>query len=373
MALIFSYSPSFESEDFKANLKNKLTFKDEIEIEARKKKYDLIDGKRDKPQGKLVDDESRSEYDQNDPMHSEMSRWRISVEACIRNYTIRAGLQIGSQIQIVIPRVVDFEIEIFTRLLLSKNLNGDNEAWLQKLYDDFQGDENDLYGYIALHNSERERRGISMDDFDIISYGIVKKLDDREILDQYDWYSNLVSQSESELVLESKICQSDVPTPQVDPLREGEDPNVVHQNLRFTPEKKSCEVGFEMKPEKITTLIAYPEFKIIWVRKVIKIGCSRISIKWPKLMTRLRKKVLYFSAFHVDDFGRYIRAVIKVCLKQSATYGLVVALAAQNINAGLAVFRALFEKCIYAKIGQTLECFFPELFIQTEKTRWKPL
>ncbi len=376
MAIILSYAPDFSGASFKNALKSLKIgdqFEDLEEINGRKQKWNLIDGANDQILGQVLDDESRvGEYREDDPMLTDNHRWRIMVEACLESYTLALGRKYSAQLEITVPRIVDFKVEIKVRLLLANELSSENKTWIQGVFDGFAGGLNDLYAYIGSFDVERQNRNISFDDFDIIAYGLITKLDDKVDKSELEWYQDFYRDSETSMIFDSSQCVNDLPPVKEDPLRESEDdPDQTHERLKQTPEKQSCGNEFDIRPRKVATLLAYPEYKVIWKRKRIKVGCSTVKIKLPILQTRTRSKELYYSAISREELSRYIERVALKCLKDSAKVGLVVGLALKNVKAALAVFRVLFDACIYAKIGEKFDCFFPELFIKTVKTRWR--
>ena len=379
MALFLNYNLDFSSSFFKKKLLTTQTFDDTEFIDLRKNKFSLEDGSSDKSFGKLKDTDlaqRQKDYDPKDPMSKELNRWRIIVDTCLRKYTLKTGHgnnEIGAQIEIVIPKVIDFEVELKVRLLLSTSLSIENKNWIQGLFDSFAGAEPELYQILASNDEERKSRGISLDDFDIITFGLITPLSGIvEKNDQLEWYLQHFERK-CDFILDSEVCNKQIPESKNDPLREGSNLKEVREKIKASPEKKICGVEFDIPPKKVADLLKYPEFKIDWEKKVIKVGYHTITIVLPRLYYREATKVLYYSAFSLEFLGKYITRVVERCLLDSASVALVVALAVKDITAALAVFRVLFNACITYKIGDKLHCFFPELLVQVQHSGWKPV
>lgn len=129
----------------------------------------------------------------------------------------------------------------------------------------------------------------------------------------------------------------------------------------------------EKERKKIAVLVAYPQFKIRWRRKKIKVGCSRIVISVPQLMTREVREELYFILITKDGIEEVVLKVAKQCgLLAFGTAG-VVGYITGNFKAALAAFKTAFNYCIEARLTTLYECILPELIIVRKSTNWRPL
>jgi len=118
---------------------------------------------------------------------------------------------------------------------------------------------------------------------------------------------------------------------------------------------------------KLLTLAAWPEFKIEWHQKRIKIGCSRITISVPVLRIRITKLVfyVYFKVpVHID---RFIITIARTCAVRSALTSAVIGVVTSNIGAAVASFVPLFKRCIEQEIRN---CLHPGLLLATEPGPW---
>ncbi|WP_432698099.1 hypothetical protein ACQUQP_07085 [Marinobacterium sp. YM272] len=134
----------------------------------------------------------------------------------------------------------------------------------------------------------------------------------------------------------------------------------------------NCE-HIDYKQERIATLIQYPEFKIVWRRVVIKVGCVRISLKLPQLYYRNTKRVLYAVLAHRADVDQIVIDVIVYCLKRSALAATIAGLVTANVGVAAAAFKALFLECIKQQLHTYMKCLLPDLTLLKKKSDWHPV
>ena len=98
-----------------------------------------------------------------------------------------------------------------------------------------------------------------------------------------------------------------------DPEDTSDFPRIIGQVIERSPSMRECE-GIKSDHKRIGTVLQYPEFRIVWKRKTIKIGCVKLTIKYPQLQTRTTKRVLYAILaypFAWHDNGKYIPSLLK--------------------------------------------------------------
>jgi hypothetical protein len=162
-----------------------------------------------------------------------------------------------------------------------------------------------------------------------------------------------------------------------DELHEGEgsDTSQITDTIKVEVLKEiDCEIDPTNRiEEKIATVFAYPEFKLDWEVKWIKIGCIKTKLYLPVAYKRLTKKVLYAYIGLPDDIVDRAKDQIRNCAIDSALAAAVIGIIFENLAAALYSYKALFVECLKRKAYGLVDCLFPGLFILTEKTRWSRL
>lgn len=125
--------------------------------------------------------------------------------------------------------------------------------------------------------------------------------------------------------------------------------------------------GVDHFHKKILRLISWPEFKIEWLKKRIKIGCSTITVPWPKIYTRTTSILLYAHYIVPVRIDRIIKDAIGECAVYAALSGGVAGVVLGNLPAAIAVFKSSFKICVEEYI---LSCFHGELYLAKKKTQW---
>jgi hypothetical protein len=123
----------------------------------------------------------------------------------------------------------------------------------------------------------------------------------------------------------------------------------------------------DREEHKLLSLAAWPEFKIEWRKKRIKIGCSTITITYPVLRTRNSKLIFYVYYSLPRYVGRTVFKIAETCAIRSALGGGVVGVVLGNPAAALATFNALFKRCIEREV---VKCIHPGLMTLKEAGGW---
>lgn len=112
----------------------------------------------------------------------------------------------------------------------------------------------------------------------------------------------------------------------------------------------------------------YPEFKIVWKNKRIKIGCSRISIKLPELHIKETEKSFYTYFSYPKDLYKAAITICFKCAERGAISGTVIGLITWNLAAGIAEFKRMFLKCVDE---ETQKCISAGILEVNETKGWK--
>ena len=155
-----------------------------------------------------------------------------------------------------------------------------------------------------------------------------------------------------------------------DTISNPEDPrdvaNAIDQIMRdLVP--SSCEV-MSRKEIRLLTIAEWPEFRIKWKKKRIKVGCSKITITYPVLEIRISKLVFYAYFKIPQDVGRFVLSIATVCAKRSALTSAVIGVITSNIAAAIASFTPLFKRCIETEVKN---CLYPGLFLAKKPGNWR--
>ena len=129
----------------------------------------------------------------------------------------------------------------------------------------------------------------------------------------------------------------------------------------------------EKTRKKIAVLAVYPQFKIRWRRKKIKVGCSRIVISLPQLMIREVREELYFILITNNGIEEVVLKVAKQCGLLAFGSAGIVGYITGNFKAALAAFKTAFNYCIESRLTTLYECILPELIIVRKSSKWRPV
>lgn len=128
----------------------------------------------------------------------------------------------------------------------------------------------------------------------------------------------------------------------------------------------------EEQDHRIGTLFEYPEFRIEWERKRIKIGCVKITLRLPVLEFRTTKMVLW-AFVGIPKLDKLVKGVVERCFVESAVASTIIGLATANLAVAGAAFKSVFVECIERKIATTISCLISGLVLLKKKGGWKPV
>lgn len=270
----------------------------------------------------------------------------------------------------------DVRLSIWHQLFVSNSLSEEEQQRFEKLFQDYQFDE----VLSPEPNDYASDNNIPASQYEALAYFELSKIGDVNIRDDQDkairnYYEKLEGGEKYRLVYVrsrfEKVREIDDGAHEVlDPESESSVNTIVDELIGPGPAEK-CEY-LVYKNERIATLISYPEFKVVWRRINIKIGCVRISLKIPQLWYRNNKRVLHGVVAHSVGLGEVVENVIVHCLKSAALKGTLVGLVTANPKLGAVAFKAAFKECILNQLLQYIKCLFPELVVLKEIDGWRP-
>jgi len=138
-------------------------------------------------------------------------------------------------------------------------------------------------------------------------------------------------------------------------------------------EMNGCSVVTARKDHKdVATLFSWPQFKVVWVRRSIRVGCVTMHIRLPQLKRRTAFKKLYVALathFEVED---WLWDVLFQCAVASAVGATVLGLITANPGVAAAAFEAQFKACVWERIRrEVFECLSESIFVGTVHSSWK--
>ena len=157
-------------------------------------------------------------------------------------------------------------------------------------------------------------------------------------------------------------------------MPEGSDP-ITYNPTRIiddivdTYQEPDC-AGMKTYKEKLLIIGKWPEFKIKWVVKTIKIGCCKVKTKLPVAYTREGMLVFYGYYRVPQNLGRAILKIAESCLIKTALKSAIIGILTSNIAAAVRLFVPLYKDCL---IEEAKECIYPGLLLLKESKPWRKL
>lgn len=118
---------------------------------------------------------------------------------------------------------------------------------------------------------------------------------------------------------------------------------------------------------KLLTISSWPEFKIVWVKVRIKIGCDTITISVPRVQTRTARLVAYCYISLPEHFFQTIGAILEACAIRAALEAGVIGIVLGNPAAAAAAFESLFKRCV---ADEVFNCLHPGLYVLKQRGNW---
>lgn len=190
----------------------------------------------------------------------------------------------------------------------------------------------------------------------IFDYSLNTETDFCEYLERNPVIIKPIGQSRSRVF--SEDYEDDLTSPNV---------NSELERRNHTLERLGCE-GIDYEEKRVGTIFSWPQFRITWLRKKVKIGCSTVSIKVPRLQIRTKKKVAYAAVGYLKS--TYVELNVKRCLREAVIATGLFILLTQSYQAALASFKAVFTECIRRNLTKLPDCLSPRIFFQNEYSNW---
>jgi hypothetical protein len=118
---------------------------------------------------------------------------------------------------------------------------------------------------------------------------------------------------------------------------------------------------------KIATIGVWPEFKLDWGSKIIKIGCTKITIKYPILRIRISKIVVYAYFSLPVSYGQTAFQIAYHCAVSSALGSAILGVILANPGVAIVSFQTLFQTCVK---NEVISCLNGGLATIKEITEW---
>jgi hypothetical protein len=126
----------------------------------------------------------------------------------------------------------------------------------------------------------------------------------------------------------------------------------------------------ELKSEskKLVTLSKWPEFKIEWRAKTIRIGCVSITINLPIPRIRFSELTAYVRYQMPKSVEQTVWAIVQTCTIRSGLVSAVVGIILLNPAAALAAFQSSFTQCVQQEV---VTCVNPGIVVIKVHEGWK--
>lgn len=278
---------------------------------------------------------------------------------------------IRSQVETQLIHAQPITLTIKHELWLAPGLTPDQAQTIRDAFDSFEGAPGTNPTDFA------SQQGISADSYEALAYFELTKTGAPSVDSRQDIAVHRHYMGSEEFRLVRRSARFEEVRERDDGAYEVSDPengaiasDILREIVGDNPAMR-CE-NIQYKQERIATLLQYPEFRLDWVRHVIRLGCVRVTIKLPRLMYRNVKRVLFAVLAH-PQVDRIIIAVLESCLTKAAFAGTVLGLATANIGVAGAAFKAVFTECVKQQVFTYVKCVLPELILLKERGGWRPV
>jgi hypothetical protein len=294
------------------------------------------------------------------------------------NVPVRHYIKIESFINLFVSnKASEEQIEIMKDAFSNADsLNPDISGIIAKIQN--LGISDDLYWVVPAYDVNRYK--IKEDD---IALNRLISLTDPDMVAEYfrdttlskiplrDW----LSKNPLNIIKESVVHKIACEPIDKDPLREVSNVSEIDdavERVNAISRPLDCGELEEKHREKLAVLAEYPEFKIVWKKKRIKIGCSRITIEYPQLQIRWSREELFFSLSGTKDLTQLIRNVAIECGILSFAIAGAVGYITGNFKVALKAFKVAMTYCLERRLIELPSCLNGELFIAKRIVKdWK--
>lgn len=299
---------------------------------------------------------------------------------------------VGRQ-EIIVPIEQGMTLVIVNTLFLRDDIvETDKQAIIEKVFIDFDASKDDPYDYArkALPADITDEMFMVRPSFELVKSGVREERKEQRIA-LFELYQGKSAGSidlpigvdgigdyfdrgnYTVILLSVEPCR--VGQPEKDPnILESDsvedDPSPIIDEL-VREETKVLDCGqIEVVKQRVATLLQWPEFKVEWEPKRVKIGCVRITIRLPVLYIRTTKLALYYFYGKIQNLGILIEKIIETCALRGILAGAIIGVALSNLQAAIVAFRTVFVECIKSQAQQAIVCLIPGLLIIKEKGGW---
>lgn len=276
----------------------------------------------------------------------------------------------------------DLECNIYALLLLKPGIDPESRS---KIIDRFEiyDPANDQVDSVE---SDLVQSGVPIDNYHVLlSFGLSRLGEPKIDSSHDDAFNRQARHSEQYRVHEVSRGSETCDVPNIDLDETGRRVVVSNPNDSNEADRGLSDIGqqigeqvdcsdLEPTSHKVATLFAYPEFRVKWKVRRIKIGRCRFGkTKVPILQKRETRKVLYAFVLSPDNVRVLLERVFIDCMKSSVLIGgLAILVTGGNFATALAAFKFTMNACLKTKVPDSVaRCVIPELGIVTESGSWK--
>lgn len=358
-----------------------------IDLESDKICTFLIDRKDREFDNGLVEAESiaQSEYvgigKPKDLAYADSGNRSINLYTCIRRkyeiLEVSTGMQV-SLAETFIRITHPLFLSLYAFLLVKKGLDEQKKTLIKDAFDGY------LLGRDEVDKVEERlvRKGVGVSDYQVfLSFKLTRTGDlvyEKRHDDEFIGHATQAAINEVREIEETESCL--VPDLNLDVtgrVQEVDNVDFPDDGIKDFGNKisnaKDCN-GVVPTSHKVGTLYQYPEWKLEWKMKKVKIGkCTILKIKLPVLHSRTTKRVLYAIVLSTKEAKEFLERLFINCMEKSVIVGgLLLLVTGGNFATALAAFKLSMKACLASKVPENIKrCLIPELAIVTERRRWK--
>lgn len=300
--------------------------------------------------------------------------------AIVRNYEIydrETGMQVstGRTITRLDHRL---NLDAYALLLVKSGISDEHRTTVEEAFKNY----NPGKGDVDAVESALVLQGIPIGAYQVLLSFKLTRVAEPVLDDTHDRaFKSIARQSEQhdvrQIGRDAETCDvPDIDLDETDRTVVVQDPDRPSKGLAEIGERLGAERdchGLEPTEHRVGTLFQYPEWKIKWVMKDVKIGhCRIVRTKLPELWTRTTKKVLYCFVLSSRDAKRLLEKVFLNCMETSAIVGgLLLLVTGGNFATALAAFKYSMETCLATKVPDSIKrCLISDLAILTDHDSW---
>lgn len=144
--------------------------------------------------------------------------------------------------------------------------------------------------------------------------------------------------------------------------------DLVEKKTKSDAATKEC-VADQIVIKRIGAILWWPETKVEWGWKRVKVGRCKFDVYWPTTYKREGRNILFSKTSFTEGDKRF-RRIISDCMEEAAIIAGVLAIAVDSIELAVASFEPLVTACVVRKTGEILDCMLPDLYVVKETSAW---